>query len=282
MRVTLVYIAIILLFCCRKSFAPSPAPTLLFDSIPVSFPLVPLIDEISGITAGKINTGHLLGHEDSGNPPRLYIIRTDGTIARSVYLKGITNRDWEDITMLGNQVFIAETGDNAQAYTGYRFYRFTEPAANVDTVYDIQTIHFTYPDGSHDAEACFIDPVLSHLYIITKRDNKSRIYRISHPYGSTNIAEFVGSLPYNGVVAASVSGDGKELLVKTYKHVYYYRRSGEELLEVTLNRAPVTLPYLEEPQGEAISFAADGSGFYTISEQGFSTSVQLYFYRRRP
>jgi hypothetical protein len=36
-----------------------------------------------------------------------------------------------------------------------------------------------------------------------------------------------------------------------------------------------------EPQGEAVSFALDGSGFFTVSEKGFANSVNINFYNRK-
>jgi hypothetical protein len=41
------------------------------------------------------------------------------------------------------------------------------------------------------------------------------------------------------------------------------------------------LPYQAEPQGEAISFAVNNSGYYTISEKALSSMVKLYYYKRK-
>jgi len=251
----------------------------VFDSVPSTKTLNPLVNEISGIADSKVNPGYLWGQEDSGNPSQLYLINNDGSVLKKIYLAGITNRDWEDMALFNGQIFIAETGDNAQVYSNYKFYKFTEPSATVDTVKNIETINFGYPDGSHDAEAFLIEPTTNDIYILTKRDNPSKIYRLTYPFNATtNLATLVGTLPYTGVVSAACSGN--EIIVKTYTNLFYYKRAQNESLQQTLQKTYATLSYVLEPQGEAVTFSIDGSGFYTISEKGFASMVNLYFYKR--
>ena len=249
-----------------------------FDSIPSGQALNPILNEISGIADSKDNPGYLWGQEDSGNPPQLYLINHDGSVSKKIYLAGITNRDWEDMALFNGQIFIAETGDNAQAYGNYKFYKFREPSATVDTVKNIETINFSYPDGSHDAEAFLIDPTSNDIYILTKRDNPSKIFRLAYPFNTTNMATLVGILPYTGVVSAASSGN--EIIVKTYTDLFYYKRAQNESLQLALQKTYTSLSYVVEPQGEALTFSINGSGFYTISEKGFASTVNLYFYKR--
>jgi hypothetical protein len=88
-------------------------------------------------------------------------------------------------------------------------------------------------------------------------------------------------LPYTGVVSAAISPDGKEILVKTYTNIFYYSRTAGESIGTTLQKRYKNLPYKMEPQGEAVSFALDGSGFFTVSEKGFANSVNINFYNRK-
>jgi hypothetical protein len=48
-----------------------------------------------------------------------------------------------------------------------------------------------------------------------------------------------------------------------------------------LKPPPYIVEYKEEPQGEAITFARDGSGFYTLSEKVKGEKTYLYFYPRK-
>ena len=68
------------------------------------------------------------------------------------------------------------------------------------------------------------------------------------------IATLVGEMPFTGVSAAAASPDGKELLVKTYTNVYYWKRNAGETIGAALLRTPLALGYMLEPQGEAICF----------------------------
>jgi hypothetical protein len=90
----------------------------------------------------------------------------------------------------------------------------------------------------------------------------------------------MGSLPYSGVVSAAMSADGTDIIVKTYWGLLYYKRKSGESVWDALHGTYAQLHYVTEPQGEAVGFAADNSGFFTLSEQGYANSVNLYFYKR--
>lgn len=277
----LLYLPIVSFTSCKKSSSPTIVP--LFDSVPLVKPVLPMINEVSGIADSKVNAGYLWGEEDSGNPPAIYLIDHNGSIFKSIYLKGAVNRDWEDMTLSGSDIYIADIGDNNQVYSDYTIYSFPEPAKSIDTISNFNTIRFTYEDGSHDAEALIVDPVTKDIYLFTKRDNASKIYTLTFPYSFTgvNTARQVGTLPYGGVVSASISADGKEILVKTYPAILHYTRGVQENIVQALGHNYTTVPYKMEPLGEAVTFAADNSGYYTLSEKGFSNTVNLYYYKRK-
>jgi hypothetical protein len=276
------YVQLVSFSSCHKSSA-APGPVLVFDSIPINKTINPIINEISGIADSKANEGYLWGQEDSGNPPQLYLINHGGAVQKKIYIKGATNRDWEDMSLSGTDIFIAETGDNNLAYSEYSFYKFPEPLSTIDTVQNVDNIRFKYADGPHDAEAFLVDPVSKDIYIITKRDNPSKIFKLAYPYSLTslNTATEVGILPYSGVVSAAISTDGKEIIIKLYPAIFYYKRVAGETIEQALQKTYTTLPYKMEPLGEAVGFSTDNSGFYTLSEKGFGSSVNLYFYKRK-
>ena len=267
---------------CQKNPDRSEPPPL-FDSIPVVHAVKPLITEASGIADSKRNAGFLWVHEDGGNPRQLYLLGHDGKVAKTIVLQGVVNRDWEDMALVDNDIFLADIGDNNSAYDSYTIYRFAEPAAATDTVKNIASITFKYADGARDAEAFLVDPDTKDIFIITKRDNPSRIYKISFPYSTStiNMAEYGGALPYAGVVSAALSADGSEIIVKTYTGLQYYTRSDGESLPQALSKSHTALPYQLEPQGEAVNFSHSGKGFFTLSEKGFSNKVELFFYPRK-
>src|SRR4051812_23820203 len=186
----------VLLSCTRSG--PSGEPP--FEKIPVQSAVVPgVIDEASGIADSYSNPGFLWVELDSGNPPVLHLLKHDGTHGDSVYIKGAINRDWEDIALSGGPLdgikylYVAEIGDNALAYSSYSIYRFAEPSSSTDTVSNFDKIDFKYPDGRHDAEAMVVDAVTKDIYIITKRDQFSKVFKLPYPQkiSSTNTASFV-------------------------------------------------------------------------------------------
>ena len=266
---------------CRKKDSGNDL-TLLFDSIPVSYRVTPVIHEGSGIADSKINPGNIWVEEDSDNPPEIILVKHDGTVVKKIFIKGAVNRDWEDMALYNDSIYIADIGDNDEIYKTYQFYIFREPSSSVDTVNTFKPVSFKYPDGSHDAEAFLLDRKSGDIYILTKRDNPSRIYKLKYPYSeSLNTLTLEGHLGYTGIVSAAISYDDNEVIIKTYAALNYYRRKSGQDIVACLVQPPRLLPYTLEPQGEAICFAKDTSGFFTLSEKGFASFVNLYFYPRK-
>ena len=264
---------------------------LPFEDIPKLFPVAPgVIDEASGIADSYANPGFLWVELDSGNPPVLHLLKHDGRLGKSIFLKGVSNRDWEDIALSAGPeegkkyLYVAETGDNNQAYAQYAIYRLIEPGSTVDTVAHVDKISFRYPDGSHDAEAILVDGASKDIYIFTKRDNLSKVYKLSYAeYNAPGLhsATFVMDLPYKGVVSAAISPAQDEIFIKTNSKVYYYTHKSSESIEHALQQPYKILPYQVEAQGEAICFSNTHAGYFTLSEKSLLPRAQLNFYKRR-
>lgn len=284
-------VSFLLFVQCRKKEQPVPVPVSPFEATPVTAPVAPgIIDEVSGIADSKLNSGFLWAQQDGGNPAELFLISYNGNVQKKIYLRSAQNRDWEDM-VLGNgplsgvnYIYLAETGDNNASYTNYSIYRFEEPSITTDTVSAFDKINFQYPDGSHDAEAILVDGNTKDIYVITKRDVKSKIYKLPYPQNtsSTSLAVEVGELSLNGITAAALSPDGTEILLKTYTAVYYWKRKNNESIIAALKRDATASGYVTEPQGEAICFKNDNSAFFTLSEKPFfAASVLLNMYKRK-
>lgn len=270
--------------CKKKDSLPDALP---FAAKPVTTPLQPgIADEVSGMADSKANPGALWLQEDSGNPPELQLVDYKGKLLKKVFIKGIKNRDWEDMALAPgpdnalNYIYIADIGDNNAQYSNYAIYRFPEPTA--DTVFSPDKISFQYEDGSYDAESVLVDPLTKDIYIITKKGTAARVYKLPYPQSTTAVirATFVTTLSFNGAVGAAFSANGKEIIIKNYGKLYYWTRSANEALQTTLQKTPVLLSYQQEPQGEAVCFKNDGSGFFTLSEKSFMPSVTLNYYKR--
>lgn len=275
---------IIIILSCQRSNTQTEIPAAGFEKQPQTFAFSNgVLTETSGIADSKTNPGYLWVEQDSGNPPMLYLLKHDGVISDSVYIKGAVNRDWEDIVLAEGNLYIADIGDNNAVYGAYTIYRFAEPATGTDTVSVFDKIQFTYPDSAHDAEAFLVEPGTKDIYIITKRDEKSKVYKLVYPQSTTaiNQAVFEMDLTFSGAVSAALSPDAKEVIIKTYTHLYHYNKTPEEKIVDALQKAPSSLDYQMEAQGEAVSFGLDNSGFFTLSEQALGVVPKLNFYKRK-
>lgn len=250
------------------------------------------LKEVSGIASSIGNPGYLWAHNDSKNKAEIYLIDQKLKIALTCRLRGVENRDWEDITVgpgpkAGkNYVYVGEIGDNDAEHAFKMIYRFEEPVLrspgeSID-ITDLDTITFRLPEKK-DTEALMIDPLTRDLYIVSKREEPVHVYVLPYPYSPTDTltATEIVSLPVTQIVGGDISADGKKVLLKNYKTIYYWSNpSGKPLKELLKERAQ-DIPYEEEPQGESIAWARDGSGFYTLSEQDARENTYLYFYERR-
>jgi hypothetical protein len=274
--------------CHKKDAAENTVP---FSSTPVAKRIDPgFIDEASGIADSKANAGYLWVEQDGGNSNDITLLSQAGVIFKKINIKSAVNRDWEDLALSSgpvagiNYLYIADIGDNNKVYTQYSIYSFAEPLASTDTVTVYDEIRFQYPDGPHDAEAMIVNPASKDIYIITKQDAVSRIYKLGYPQNTAgiNTAVYTGSLQFTGVTGAAISMTGDELLVKTYTGIYYWKKTGSETVEQTLQKDPIMLGYQQEPQGEALCFKNDNTGFYTLSERpSIVSAVNLNFYERK-
>jgi hypothetical protein len=279
-----------LVYSCKNTDHSISRKNPLFTEKPLVHPVPPgEIDEASGIAESKTYPGSLWVEQDSGNPPELRLLGTDGRPGKRIFIKNAVNRDWEDLVLVQDgtsntsQLYIGDIGDNFLQQTQYSIYHFPEPGPSTDTVYTWQKINFVYPDGAHDAEAFLVDQRTRDIFIITKNDAKAKIFRLASPPNSTALvtASLVGELPFGVAVSAAMSTDSKEIIVKTYTDLYYWTKQADEPVDAALRKAPLPLPYQAEIQGEAVCFARDGSGFYTLSEKPASAaSVGLNFYKR--
>jgi hypothetical protein len=271
------------------------------------------IDEASGLASSYMNKGILWTHNDSGGENRIFAIDTNGISRGTFYLNGIENRDWEDITVGPgpdedkSYLYIADIGDNSSQFEIKYIYRIEEPIVLSDQsnsnkiIQNISTIAFTYPDGKRDAETLMIDPVTKDLYILSKRDTKTRLYRLPFPQNTNSVfqAELANEIkfpldpedntPQNYLTSGGISMDGNEIIVKSYSNIYYWYRTLDKTIAETMAITPETITYTTEPQGEAICWKNfNDNGYFTLSEENinfggttFIVPAVLYYYPRQ-
>lgn len=251
------------------------------------------LTEASGLAAGINNPGLLWTLNDSDNTADVFLIDQHANIKLTCRLKGIKNRDWEDIAVGPgpeegkSYVYVGDIGDNRGEFPVKYIYRFEEPAASPEIseidITAIDQITFKLEGVQKDTETLLLDPRTKDLFVVTKREKPVTVYQLKYPYANKDtLTAFARmTLPFSYIVGGSISADGSEILLKNYDHIYYWKGSAEKPIEETLSQQPMKLPYKPEPQGEAIAWARDGSGFFTVSENVTGKRSYLFFYERK-
>lgn len=252
-------------------------------------------NEWSGLAHSVMNKGGLWTHEDSGSDAICYLLGVEGAVKARVKLtdKDVKAIDYEDIAVGPgpkpgiSYLYLADTGDNNERRRVKQIYRFAEPESKrlIDGKAKIESgvsrLEFTLKNGLiRDFEAMFVDPLTRDIYLFSKQIGFSEVYRFSYPQSKKEVTKIalMGILPFNRVVGADISADGRKVLVKTLREVFYWERPATQSLSDLFSSIPVRVPYKIEPQGEAICFDPSGAFFYTLSESIHGSSVFLYRY----
>ncbi len=235
----------------------------------------PALTEISGAVAGRANPDALWVHNDSGDAARLFAISRTGADLGEFVLAGVDLLDAEDIAAGPgpdpgvDYLYLADIGDNLDTRAGVAVYRVPEPAVTASGVVVLkgaERIRLFYPGAPRNAEVFLVDPTDGALYVVAK--DTGEVFRADGTAQETTM-ELVASidLPADGLATGGdISADGSLVAVRTYFSVSLWQRApGDSLAEALAGERCVGSIGLER-QGEALAFAADGSGYYTVSE----------------
>lgn len=234
------------------------------------------IPEASGLALSRRTPGTLWTHNDSGAPV-VFALDAAGAVRGRVRVSNAAVDDWEDITAgpcpstargaspTGHCLYVADIGDNNRARRTITIYRLPEPQPGDAASAPAEAFTVRYPDGAHDAEALFVTADAG-VFVITKAP-RAALYRYPGALraGGPVTLERVAELPLARVTDADLSADGRWVAVRTNDAVTFYPAADL----VRGKAAGVTMPLaaLEEPQGEGVALAADGT-LYLVSEGG--------------
>lgn len=251
----------------------------------------PSIVEASGLVASAKTPGVLWVHNDSGDGARLFAVRRDGALVAALDVRGAAARDWEAMAAgpgAGGApaLYVGDIGDNDAARASVTIYVVPEPALDPppSSVTVERVVELRYEDGPRDAEALLVDPESGEIVIVSKaRDGASGVYVADVQAGllSRRRTLAVGRAPLAGdprVTDGAVSRRGDLVALRTYDAVFVWRRAPGTSIADALGGEPCGAPAPREPQGEAIAFAADGSGYFTVSE---GAAPPIWFFEAR-
>lgn len=241
----------------------------------------PLV-ELSGLVASRAQPGVLYAHNDSGDTARFFAIGADARLLQTFTLDGATANDWEDLALgpcpSGTCVYLGDIGDNLRIRTDYAIYRVPEPQVTTGTAsVTWERFAYQYPSAArHNAEAIFMHPFTGRLYLVTKEDTAvSEVYRFPLPFDSGKVAtlELVATLTVPGttdrpLTAADVNPCGTAVLLRMYNRLVELRLPPTETdFEKIFLETPITVPFANEGQGEAVAYSASGMSYFTSSEK---------------
>ncbi|NTX02037.1 hypothetical protein [Myxococcus sp. CA040A] len=238
------------------------------------------LPELSGLAASVRHPGVFWAHNDSGNDFEVFAIDEAGRVRARLKLTGAEPRDVEDVAVgpcapgePRTCVFLADIGDNFELREQVRLFRVPEPETLGDATVPVEVLPFTYPDGSHDAEALVMDARSGRLVVLTKtRRSLGDVFALDGlSPGSVIQATKLGTLEVPGGVdrlstAASLHPSGQRLLVRTYSRVWELRQSGATDVESLLKGALVEVPAGSQAQAEAVAYLPDGQGYFLGTE----------------
>lgn len=240
--------------------------------------------EASGLAASRTTTGVLWTHNDSRGAPALYAFSRSGDDLGEYGVPGAFAFDWEDMSAgpgpdgEGNYLYVGDIGDNLDIRAGLiTVYRVEDidPGALDGEFPSSTALVYRYPDGSHNAEALFVDPIEPALYLITKDHDVALVYKGSlDPTEGTTELELAAELPVGAeVTSADMSFDGSTLVLRGYKEVWMWHRDANVSIAEMLTESPCSSPSPDEHQGEAIAFD-ENQAYWTVSE-GSQSPIQV-------
>jgi hypothetical protein len=253
------------------------------------------IEEASGVAASRRVNDVWWVHNDSGDTARVFAINTAGATLGEYSLTGASAVDWEDIAAGPGPVagvsylYVGDIGDSAESTpsrSSVQVYRVAEPLVNPSAplttpqaLSDVAVLDLKYPDGPHDAEGLFVDPVTHDVFVVTKDvvGGVAGVYRAAATDPSPITMSKVATVSLGflqGVTGADITPAGDVIALRTYIGVFLFPRPTGSSISAAFSNAscagaapPASRAWPGgEPQGEALGFTRDGRGYVTLSE----------------
>jgi hypothetical protein len=254
------------------------------------------LPELSGLAASATHPGILYAHNDSGDSARFFALSETAELKAEIDLVSAVATDWEDIAVgpcpsstTGSCVYVGDIGDNDLKRTQYTVYRVAEPDSLPSDGSAMQVAYerfpFVFPDGAHNSETLLVHPATGRIFIVTKVSGaKGAVYELPLPLQPGVVVTTAKLMDVSLPALAGVITGGSfhpcsnRLLLRTYFAVYELSDLLDSRPEALFAAPPVMVPTPTEVQGEAVTYAESGRGYYTASETpANSPASQLSF-----
>lgn len=275
--------ALILSVCVAGAFAlHAGAQNSFVDAKPMFQLQDARISELSGLVSSTRYPNHFWAHNDSGDSARLFLINSRGETVAIVNLEGVVARDWEDMALAGEWIYLGDIGDNFRVLENVRVHRIREPRVDIgkrnqeiSVKAGMETMTLHYPDGARDAETLAAAPD-GRLLVVSKSGEGSNFYALNTPFrpsSSAVLERFATGVKFgqSGIftkltTAGDVSRDGRKLVVQTYSALYEWPLSRPfDFKTINWNAVQTqTLPAMK--QSESVCYSLDGKRILVSSE----------------
>lgn len=269
-------LGMVVLVGCRPSAGGTEKPKPSYGQPEV---LIALDDsrvkESSGLAPSRLIPGSYYTINDSGNPPEIYRLEPRTGKVEAIPVPGAENVDWEDLATAAIDgrpyIFIGDIGDNTGRRASITVYRAPETVEGENLRID-QTYTLRYPDEPHNAETLMVHPN-GDLYIVTKAATRpSMVFKLPPPAaGGEYVLQKVGEVQLGTelresrlVTGGAVSPNGDRVVLRTYMSAYEF--AAPKAFDDWVKAVPSPVRTNFDGQGEAITYALDGSGMLTSSE----------------
>ncbi len=244
----------------------------------------PQLDELSGLAASRRYPGLLYAHNDSGDSARVFLIKPNGETVAQIQLKGAYARDWEDMTLAGEHVYVGDIGDNLGWRDATQIYRFKEPALDPQKLNQSleiapETFAVRYPGGPRDAETLFAAPD-GRLWILSKDKDGSSLFAARFEAGKTRTLARIGAKIRFGATnqrttlatGGDFSPDGRKFVVTTYSQIHEWKLPAPFEVSNLANLKPTVRALPSLRQCESVCYSADGKQIL-VSSEGVSAPI---------
>jgi len=246
----------------------------------------PARDEVSGIVKDPRADNVFWVHGDSGTDNRIYAINADGELlpdkdSKGVKIKGVKNRDWEDLTIDNTgKIIIGDIGNNCSCRKDQSLIILNNTSSEMKETkdYSVYDIIYEKPDGflykflnySMDAEALFWKD--GAAYILTKRfrGRDTKLFTLKNfVKGEDNEFKFVQKIDFDDEVTGADYAFGK-LAVLTYKSLWIFNEDETE----DFFDGEITRYTFEAEQVESVTFL-DSDTVIIAEENGDLYKIDL-------
>jgi len=296
LRYFLILAVVTFLGVCCKSKGEKPRNNYpVEDSLLFKTALPWHIDESSGL----VYIHGLWTHNDSGDDPVVYQVSTSKrSMLRSVSIKDIRMKDWEDITHDGKYMYIGDTGNNSGSRYHLLIYKVPiDSLLKEKTRYvDAEEIIFHFPDqtdyypGSynHNFDCEALISVGDSLYIFSKnhKNMQCRMYALPKSPG-VHTARLIDTFNTDGMITGAAYDPDEQvvallgyrvrdyLVVRSFQPFVwlFYQYPGRDFFRGKSKR--INIP--KALQMEGICYFRDGK-FFISNESGSQGDGAVYLF----